>query len=291
MLNLNNMLNTSILSINNFAISALSSSFSIKNFFKKQHRFNKFPVGNTSKSNFGFTLAEVLITLAIIGVIAALTIPTLLQQQQNQRTVSALKKAYSEIAQAYSLAIQENGTPDNWGLSVGIDQKLLNTIVPYLKITKNCIGVANCAPNIDVRDLSNKQEGNYLNFYNYYPSVMLSDGTVLIGEWVQSTNCSGVKGTSSTLQHVCADMAIDINGFQKPNQSGIDLFWFWLTKDGIVPMGSQSENTVTFDSYCKDKSSTLDENGIGCSAWVLYNENMDYLNCATLGWDTNKKCS
>ena len=48
--------------------------------------------------NFAFTLAEVLITLAIIGVVAAMTIPTLINNYQKKQTVTQLKKAYTTLA-------------------------------------------------------------------------------------------------------------------------------------------------------------------------------------------------
>ena len=46
----------------------------------------------------GFTLAEVLITLVIIGVIASMTIPTLMNKTNKQEYVSRLKKAYSTLS-------------------------------------------------------------------------------------------------------------------------------------------------------------------------------------------------
>ncbi|MBP7212243.1 prepilin-type N-terminal cleavage/methylation domain-containing protein, partial [bacterium] len=52
---------------------------------------------NNSKT--AFTLAEVLITLGIIGIVAALTIPTLMNKSQKQQTVTALKKSYSTFSQ------------------------------------------------------------------------------------------------------------------------------------------------------------------------------------------------
>ncbi|MBP7211391.1 type II secretion system protein, partial [bacterium] len=54
---------------------------------------------NTKKA---FTLAEVLITLGIIGVVAALTIPTLMQRTQDREAISALKKFYSTLSSAYN---------------------------------------------------------------------------------------------------------------------------------------------------------------------------------------------
>ena len=67
----------------------------------------------------GFTLAEVLITLVIIGVIAALTIPNLMQKYQEQTTVKKVQKFYSTLSNAYSLAVKENGSVKDWGLRAG----------------------------------------------------------------------------------------------------------------------------------------------------------------------------
>ena len=64
----------------------------------------------------GFTLAEVLITLGIIGVVAALTIPTLVQKYDERATVVKVKQFYSDFSEAYKLAVIENGTIDTWGL-------------------------------------------------------------------------------------------------------------------------------------------------------------------------------
>ena len=58
----------------------------------------------------GFTLAEVLITLVIIGVIAAMTIPTLMNSTNNQEFRVGLKKAISALNQAMSLNYALEGT-------------------------------------------------------------------------------------------------------------------------------------------------------------------------------------
>lgn len=64
-----------------------------------------------------FTLAEVLITLGIIGVVAAMTIPTLMNSTNSKETVTSLKKVFSTLSNAYTLTENEEGTPDTWGLS------------------------------------------------------------------------------------------------------------------------------------------------------------------------------
>lgn len=57
----------------------------------------------------GFTLAEVLITLGIIGVVAAMTIPNLITAHQKKVTVTKLQRAISILNQAYRLSYEENG--------------------------------------------------------------------------------------------------------------------------------------------------------------------------------------
>ena len=61
-----------------------------------------------------FTLAEVLITLGIIGVVAALTIPTLMSNHRANVTMQKLKKFYSSMYQAQLMAIKDYGEVQNW---------------------------------------------------------------------------------------------------------------------------------------------------------------------------------
>ena len=68
---------------------------------------------------FGFTLAEVLITLGIIGVIAALTIPTLMTNYRKHVVETKLEKIYSVMNQAINLANAEYGDASNWVIDCG----------------------------------------------------------------------------------------------------------------------------------------------------------------------------
>lgn len=62
----------------------------------------------------GFTLAEVLITLGIIGIVAAMTMPSLIAEHREKKTVAQLKKTYSTLQQAYLIAISKHGEPESW---------------------------------------------------------------------------------------------------------------------------------------------------------------------------------
>lgn len=96
----------------------------------------------------GFTLAEVLITLGIIGIVAAMTMPTLIAKYQKKVTVNKLRKAYAEIAQAVQLSEAEYGMVDTWSFSnfsnVSEDSRsqanalIKEYIIKQLKTTKVC---------------------------------------------------------------------------------------------------------------------------------------------------------
>ena len=59
--------------------------------------------------NFAFTLAEVLITIGIIGIVAAMTLPGVITSYQKQETVSRLKKVYATVGSAFAKAAVEYG--------------------------------------------------------------------------------------------------------------------------------------------------------------------------------------
>ncbi len=97
----------------------------------------------------GFTLAEVLITLGIIGIVASLTIPMLIQDYRNNVAETRLKKFYSTMNQAIALSINDNGDVETWDYfnyeirdkdentinrTYDIDKSFQKYLAPYLKI-------------------------------------------------------------------------------------------------------------------------------------------------------------
>lgn len=245
------------------------------------------------KLNNGFTLAEVLITLGIIGVVAAMTIPTLMQNANERATITTLKKAYSTLSNAYKLAEQEDGTPDTWGLMTDPTPSpaMFDKLKPYLKVDKDCTDNSQgCWPTGVTYKYLAPSRGNWSLADNAAnPKLRLVDGTLWIG-WTQSPNCSLNRGNSLALQHICGEYWVDVNGYKKPNQVGNDVFIFYLTKYGIIPMGVSQDTTIAFASAmgCNDKDNSY---GFGCAGWIIYNENMDYLRCNDLDWTTKTKCN
>lgn len=242
------------------------------------------------KRKIAFTLAEVLITLGVIGIVAEMTIPTLIQNVNEKVTVTELKKAYSTMSNAYTLAVQENGTPDEWNLVAMNDpggaENILNILAPFLRITKNCGRNPGCWPNVVYREI-NGGPSQAVDTNPAFAKAQLADGSLFIA--YSYGNCNLDHGTTEALSKVCGYFTVDINGDKSPNQIGIDTFRFYLTKKGIIPNGTKPEYSYSFDSDCRDRATAT--YGLGCAAWVLYNENQDYLHCNNLSWDGPTKCN
>ncbi len=83
------------------------------------------------KNKRGFTLAEVLVTLAVIGVVAALTIPTIIQSSGEKQAKTAVRKAISITNQVLAMSIAENGVS---GSSVNNTAELEGLFKDYMKV-------------------------------------------------------------------------------------------------------------------------------------------------------------
>lgn len=238
---------------------------------------------------YAFTLAEVLITLAVIGIVAALTIPLLIQNSDERATVVALKKAYSVLTNACNLAIQENGPPDTWGIVDVTSPQPISYLAPYLKIDKDCTdGSRGCFPTNTVYSYLALSKGIYGILDNVADSSLRLPGNILVKVGGAYPNCSGSYGPN-TLSNICAIYYVDVNGNKGPSTFGKDTFTFLLTRTGIVPNGIPSQtNWYYFTNDCKDSSNTF---GLGCTAWVIQNGNLDYLHCNNLSWTGPTSCN
>ena len=97
------------------------------------------------KLKFGFTLAEVLITLGIIGIVAAITIPNLITNYQKHVTVTKLQRAISVLNQAYKLSFDEVGEPSvSESKAMGAEEYFRQYWAPYLKTSLLCKTYKDC---------------------------------------------------------------------------------------------------------------------------------------------------
>lgn len=219
------------------------------------------------RKKFGFTLAEVLITLGIIGIVAAMTIPNLMQKNQEKQTVAKLRAAQSILAQAIKAAEYENGTVDGWELKNDSASaiKIANYLKPTLKIAIDC-GIndnnGHCVPNRMYKQLNGNNHGNYATSRRDCYKIKLLNGTSV---WW--------RGQAGKTETRLITFWVDVNGTKMPNMYGKDLFVLGYENGGIRPLGAPDTNAhSTAENSCK-----LTGNGWGCAFYVLQNGNMNYL--------------
>ncbi len=216
--------------------------------------------GKTSNRKVAFTLAEVLITLGIIGVVAAMTLPSLIQNYQKKALATQTQKFYSTMSQAVKQYMADYGVDDlrntplasenyvGWNSPEDI-ASVRDFVTKYLKVVKECNPYDeddnNCfAPVYRLWDNSIPDEG-----YNFTTSsigygerdYVLSDGSVI------RIFCYSPIG-----------LYVDVNGKKGPNRVGYDLWSMDIFYDGVI-----------------------DESGVGpeCRGKIDSEYDFDYIKC------------
>ncbi len=226
----------------------------------KQINYNKVDSPLTTHKSLvkaiAFTLAETLVVMGIIGVVAALTIPNLNQSTGDREKVAKLKKVYSNLEDAFGRATAVYGPFEEWFLKDSDEKtrstRLADRMTEFMKISKNCgYDGAGCFSssykylNGDV-DVSPNAFDKNLKF-------LLSDGTAL------NFYAEATKGT----------IYVDIDGLKGSNIRGKDYFLFNVYNTGVMPNGRNISNA----KLKKDCFTS----GRHCEAWIIDVGNMDYL--------------
>ncbi len=177
-----------------------------------------------AKTAKGFTLAEVLITLVVIGIIAAITVPLLMANHKRTETVTRLKKAYTTITNAIKLSEVENGLSfKDWDYSLDAENFYYTYLNKY--ITNSKIESAGWKD-----PLSGGEE---------LMTVWLNDGIMIAIDGIAYDNFKSVW--------------VDVNGDKKPNSYGRDIFYFELAFDNNGQLYSSSNlSRKQVINYCKD---------------------------------------
>ena len=189
-----------------------------------------------------FTLAEVLITLGIIGVVAAMTMPALIANTKKSEISAKLKKFNTTMAQCVLLSEQDNGPAEEWSNpgeydTFDLDKFFKTYLAPYIKYSSAGL----------------KTEYGSKRYYVY-----LLDGGYFYF----------VKGN-------CVDIVYDVNGSKKPNAHGRDIFRFllcgskspeWCDGRHFCPMYSTSAHTREE----KIQDCIKGDRGSGCTGLLEY---------------------
>ena len=164
-----------------------------------------------------FTLAEVLVTLGIIGVVAAMTLPSLIAHNKTVESVERLKKAYSVLNQAYKMAELHYGEIENWDWNLSSKDFFNKYFIPYLNAVKNCEDNEGCWSDDGVIYLLNGNPSEIIKS-NQYAKAEIADGTFI----------------AITNQQEHAHFYIDTNGSRRPNTHGKDIFIITLTPKAFI---------------------------------------------------------
>ena len=217
----------------------------------------------------GFTLAEVLITLGIIGVVAAMTLPTLISNYQKVALETAYKKGMSVIANAIQLAMAKNETPGDL-LSLPIAQ----CYDKYIGIDRlgRCLAEENKALFSVMMDTQNTDFYNQLKDIKYnldntssisniffppaYAIISVDPTHVFQTAYLSFLTPDGIiYGYHNSLLDENNElfgftMLMDVNGPKNPNKANVDLYLLAINKRGkVVDMTCEMIGTCTEDDY------------------------------------------
>lgn len=199
----------------------------------------------------GFTLSEVLITLGIIGVLAALTIPSLMNNVQDTQYKSAYKKAYSTVSQAFTKATADGDIGPMTGTcsSQGTEANFV-ALKNQFKVVKSC---------------TNSQTGGC---WNTTGEPWRSENPAAPGFIDSSGIAWKLRALDSGL--MVSTILVDTNGNKKPNEYGKDRFvLLFANKNGagnpgmddyavhdmgiptkIMPLGDIPKDAAAFADQC-----------------------------------------
>ena len=244
----------------------------------------QFTTHNLQFTKYAFTLAETLIVMGIIGVVAALTLPNLNSSTGDQEKVVKLQKIYSNLNDAFGRAEAVYGPISGWcsGISDNSDcsKKYVDRFSDFLKVSKTCNDDYGCLYSDD-------------DYPPYMRGVILADGaSVAIGTTSTQFSQASSSVTYDAPEKYCfGDIFVDIDGPNKGKRSnGYDIFRFFVTTKGIVPSGG--ENAI--DQFNPNGGADY-----LATDWVIKFGNMDYLKVKSgkcpdgktvLNWTTNTTC-
>lgn len=206
-----------------------------------------------------FTLAEVLITLSIIGIVAALTVPNIINNYQKETQAIQIRKAVNDLAGAFDILMTEEGKTKLTSTSVYTGKKYDGTvygITPFIKEKFKVVREYSC-------------------FASKYKSI---SGTSA------NFSCDGEQYLLSNSNAICIkkgtkkfNITIDTNGPDKPNTSGRDLFALYIDENGEIKGDGASSGSSGSGYGSSGDACDTSTNGKYCLNKLMENNwKMDY---------------
>ena len=174
--------------------------------------------GFNMKKIYGFTLSEVLITLAVVGIIAVLTVPNVVGNVYKNAYSKKLGATYKDLTTALKTMMLEERTNDLMDTVLFTDANGEGSFFKtYMQVNKDCGSTVS-----DCIAATYKFKGTDVNSSSFvdnnYYCVMLNTGTAVCASGDDSDNIT--------------DFVIDINGKASPNVAGSDLFRVQVNNQG-----------------------------------------------------------
>jgi prepilin-type N-terminal cleavage/methylation domain-containing protein len=220
----------------------------------------------------GFTLAEVLITLGIIGVVAVLTIPGVMKNYRNRLYVTQLEKVYSQLTDATQAIMNDEHVDNFYETTAGQTQSCSNAangtceaglgyfLNNYFKVSKHdCLASDKSGCMSTSAYVYKTISGEYISRAGADYCIQTVSGAAICGFYNSANNCMSI--------------AVDVNGIAEPNVAGRDVFSMDIRQNGsFADYNSSCSNT---SSGCAASSCTNGgTNGIynaacGCTTSVI----------------------
>ena len=216
--------------------------------------------GRNLSSTPAFTLAEVLVTLGIIGVVSAMTVPALMQNHQRKTYVTQLHKFYNELSQALLQYQTDRNALNLKEAGLNSQEALDSFFKEYFKVINDCGNTQTpcLAPASEYKNIVGRNIGTGCNAY-----ITVADG-----------NSFGYtySGGGTVVFHIY----LDTNGQKGPNIAGRDIFAIYVYNNGLIddnggaPLTKEQRET-NFNSNCIQSTGST---WFGCFGKIL-NDNWE----------------
>ena len=224
--------------------------------------FNKFKA---------FTLAEVLLVVAIIGITAAIALPNLSQGVDEDKYIMLTKTTYNELDTAFARMLTNKSIAeiiDDAGATTSAagTKAIVDELSKYIKMGTNCGNEITKCHNSSKKyveyDGSSIEDKTFGESLSNAAAFTLPSGAVV------------VVYDPSNINHGF-NVYFDVDGVKGPSKKGVDIFDVKIVDDGIDVV------TINGENLSPDYSAL---------SWVLSIGNMDYLHCNDLNWSTKHQC-
>lgn len=245
------------MTVNNSATNSEKDNKNIKNLLLYSLGSSLFP-----KKKLAFTLAEVLITLGIIGIVAAMTIPALINKKQKAEIETQLKENYSIIQQSLKMAENDDIAIDSY-LAENIESVkswFYTNLAPYMKYSHVCFNAEGCWQSMGptktlAGSVARYNQTNIGVGYNIV-TIKLNNGANVSFDSYGTNDIKTLLGRNCTYEDKALGIFIDVNGDRKPNIIGKDIYVAVWTDKGLLPAGID-ETEATIDSNCSATANTI----------------------------------